>query len=132
MERKINCNVLTPEGKVYAGEVDFAVVPAFKGEMGFLYNHAPLIAQLGLGEVRLMKGQDAEFMVVEGGFVEIIDNKLCIFPLKVYKKSDLFKEDIQKEIKELQEQAKTFDYTKRFQIMEEIGRLKIKLKVASR
>jgi F-type H+-transporting ATPase subunit epsilon len=132
MERKINCNIQTPDGHVYKGDIDFAVVPAFKGGMGFLYNHAPLIAQLSTGEVRLLNGNDTEYLVVEGGFVEIINNELSIFPIKATKKSDLFKEDIEKEIKRLGELRKTVDFSEREKIMEEINKQKIKLKVANR
>jgi F-type H+-transporting ATPase subunit epsilon len=132
MERKINCNVLTPEGQVYKGEVDYAVVPAFLGSMGFLYNHAPLIAELTTGEVRLTNGNTTEYMVVEGGFVEIIKNELSIFPVKAYKKSELFKEDIEKDIKQLSELKKPVDFTERERLMKEISKLKLKLRVANR
>lgn len=136
MERRINCNVLTPDGHVYRGDVDYAVVPAFKGGMGFLYNHAPLIAELSVGEVRLLRGKDAEYMVVEGGFVEMYNNTLTIFPMKAYKKADLFKEDIEKDIKGLREKMRELerpvDFTVREKIMKEIDIQKIKLKTASR
>ncbi len=132
MERKINCNVFTPDGPVYKGEIDFAVVPALKGETGFLYNHAPLVAELGIGEVRLKKGQDADYLVVEGGFAEIYNNELSIFPVNAYKKADLFKTDIEKEIKRLTELKRPADYSEREKFKNEIERLKIKLKVANR
>jgi F-type H+-transporting ATPase subunit epsilon len=132
MERKINCNVLTPEGHVYQGDIDFAVVPAFLGSMGFLYNHAPLIAELTTGEVRLVKGNETEYMVVEGGFVEMNDNQLSIFPVKAFKKSDLFKEDIEKELKQLHDMKKPVDFAEREKITKEISKLKLKLKVANR
>ena len=132
MERRINCTVLTPEGQVYKGDIDFAVVPALKGGMGFLYNHAPLIAELTLGEVRLLNGNDTEYMAVEGGFVEIKENELSIFPSKVFKKSDLFKEDIEKEIKRLRELKEHADFVEKDKIMKDIYNLKIKLRVASR
>ncbi len=132
MERKINCNVLTPEGHIYQGDIEYAVVPALFGSMGFLYNHAPLIAELTTGEVRLINGNEAEYMVVEGGFVEINDNQLSIFPVKAYKKSDLFKEDIEKELKKLHDLKKPKDFGEREKIMKEISNLKLKLKVANR
>lgn len=121
---------------MYRGDVDYAVVPAFKGGMGFLYNHAPLIAELGIGEVRLLKGNNAEYMVVEGGFVEIYENALTIFPMKAYKKSELFKEDIEKEIdrlrKKMKEMERPVDFTEREKIVKEIDVQKIKLRTASR
>jgi F-type H+-transporting ATPase subunit epsilon len=136
MERRINCNVLTPDGQIFMGDVDYAVIPAFLGSMGFLYNHAPLIAELTTGEVRLVKGNETEYMVVEGGFVEINDNQLSIFPVKAYKKSELFREDIEKEIDRLtelrRELERPVDFTETEKIMKEIKKQKIKLKTANR
>ena len=131
-ERKIKCKVQTPEGHIFEGRVDFAVVPALYGSMGFLYNHAPLLAELTHGEVRLTDGNETEYMAVEGGFVEINSNELSIFPLKAYKKSALFKEDIDKELKQLKEVKKPADFAEREKLMKEIDKLKVKLKVASR
>jgi F-type H+-transporting ATPase subunit epsilon len=132
MERKINCNVFTPDGPVYKGEIELGIIPAIDGEMGFLYNHAPLITELGIGEVRLKTQQSAEYLVIEGGFAEICNNELSIFPVNAYKKVELFKEGIEKEIKRLKEMDKPADFNARFKIQKEIDNLKIKLKVANR
>jgi F-type H+-transporting ATPase subunit epsilon len=132
MERKINCKVFTPEGPVYTGQIDLGIVPAYDGEMGFLYNHSPLIAELGAGEVRLRNGQDTDYLVIEGGFIEIRQNELSIFPVKAYKKVELFKEGLEKEMKRLHELDKPADFNERAKIQKEIDNLKIKLKVANR
>jgi F-type H+-transporting ATPase subunit epsilon len=132
MERKIDCCVFTPDGQVYRGEIDLAVIPALKGEIGFLYNHAHLIAELDVGELRLRSGQDTDYLIVEGGFAEINGNELSICPVNAYRKEDLFKEDIEGEIKRLEKLIKPFDYLGREKIMGEIRKLNIKLKVANR
>lgn len=132
IERKIDCSVFTLEGQVYHGEVELAIIPAVKGEMGFLYNHAQLITELDIGEVRLRSGQNTDYLVVEGGFVEISQNELSICPVKAYTKEELFKEDIEDEIKRLEENKKTTDFAEREKITHEIRKLRIKLKVANR
>ena len=76
--KKIKCSILTPDRYLFEGEVAFAVVQAYNGEMGFLVDHAPLISELGLGEIRLQDGKTTEYFVIEGGVVEIRDNKLII------------------------------------------------------
>ena len=131
-ERKIKCRVQTPEGRIYEGKIDFASVPAFYGSMGFLCNHAPLLAELSHGEVRLTDGNETEYMAVEGGFVEINSNELSIFPVKAFKKSQLLREDIEKEITHLKDRKVAADFPEREKIMKEIDKLKIKLKVANR
>ena len=132
MIRKINCSILTPENILYEGEVGFAVVQAHNGEMGFLYNHAPLISELGVGEIRLRDEQLTQYLVVEGGIVEIRDNKMIILAENAYKKEDLNADEIEKKLKELREKEyKSFSEEKMLLQIEE-DKLKAHLKVARR
>lgn len=132
MERKVMCNVLTPTGEFFKGEVDFAVVPAFDGEMGFMYNHAPLIAELGYGEMRVYSGKDLEYLVIEGGFVEISDNELSIFAESAFTRKDLLPEEIEEELDKLTGFEKSLEYHERVKIEQRINKLKLRLKVASK
>jgi len=132
MERRINCRVFTPDGPVYSGDVELAVLPAFDGSIGFLYNHAPLIEELGAGEVRLTKGHDTDYLYIEGGFAEIFNNELSIFPLKASLKEDISEETVLKEMEDLKQHAKTPDHKERERIAGDIRKLKLKLKVAGR
>ncbi len=95
MSMKLQCTILTPDRILYEGDVHFAVVQAYDGEAGFLYNHAPLVSELGIGEVRLRTGELTEFFTVEGGFVEINDNKLVILAEDAYAMRSV-KDDIEK------------------------------------
>jgi F-type H+-transporting ATPase subunit epsilon len=95
---KIKCTILTPEKMIYEGDVDFAVVEAHDGARGFLYNHCPMISELGIGEVKLRSGESSEFMIIEGGLVEIKDNKMIVLAESAVKKSDLNKDEIQKQL----------------------------------
>ena len=132
MIRKINCSILTPEKILYEGDVGFAVVQAHNGEMGFLYNHAPLISELGVGEIRLRDEQLTQYLVVEGGIVEIRDNKMIILAENAYKKEDLNADEIEKKLKELREKEyKPFSEEKILLQVEE-DKLKAHLKVARR
>ncbi len=49
-------DIVTPEGALFSGEVDSIVVPGVNGSFEMLNNHAPIIAVLQKGDVRL-KGQ---------------------------------------------------------------------------
>ena len=53
MDNTIRCTIQTPDKKVYDNDVESINIPAFDGEMGFLYNHTPLIAELGIGAQHL-------------------------------------------------------------------------------
>jgi F-type H+-transporting ATPase subunit epsilon len=136
MSRKIYCTILTPERYLFEGEVDFAVVQAHDGERGFLLRHIPFITKLGSGEVRLMKGQSTEHLMLEGGLVEIIDNNLTILAEKGYLKQELDPETLQKELDEIMEIKKTKKVDaiteEGYTYLETERNLKIKLKVSQR
>ncbi len=134
MERVINCSILTPEKLIYEGDVGFAVVQAHDGEMGFLYGHSPLISKLGVGEVRLNNPKSVDYLLIEGGVVEIKNNKLIILAEKAYKKSDLSAADLDLKMKELDSKINEmapFSEDK-FILRLEKDKLKVKLKIATR
>jgi F-type H+-transporting ATPase subunit epsilon len=134
MERVINCSILTPERLIYEGEVGFAVVQAHDGEMGFLYGHSPLISKLGIGEIRLNNPKSVDYLVVEGGVVEIKNNKLIILAEKAFKKSDLSAAELDSKMKDLDSQMNEMPiYSEdKFILKLEKDRLKVRLKVARR
>ena len=134
MERVINCSILTPERLIYEGEVGFAVVQAHNGELGFLYGHSPLISKLGMGEIRLNNPKSVDYLIVEGGLVEIKNNKLIILAEKAFKKSDLTVADLTEKMKELDSKMNSLPpYSEEKVILRsEKDKLKVRLKVAKR
>jgi F-type H+-transporting ATPase subunit epsilon len=53
-----DCQIVTPEGPAFEGEVEMIVVPGAEGELGVLPRHAPLIAALNPGETRVRLAAD--------------------------------------------------------------------------
>jgi F-type H+-transporting ATPase subunit epsilon len=77
---KFACDIVTPEAKFYSGDVHFVVVPGTEGEMGFLYDHAPVVSTLADGVVRIQEeegGPHKEF-AIEGGYVQVDGKKVII------------------------------------------------------
>ncbi len=131
MAMKITCTVITPDRVLYQGDVDFAVVQAYDGERGFLYNHIPLVSQLGYGEVRLYTGDVIERLIVEGGIVEIRDNELIVLAEVAMRKKELSKDEIQNMLNDIMSREKPEDFGERELIALEVRKLKARLKVAS-
>jgi F-type H+-transporting ATPase subunit epsilon len=48
-----DCQIVTPEGPAFEGEAEMIVVPGVEGELGVLARHAPLIAMLKPGQIRV-------------------------------------------------------------------------------
>jgi F-type H+-transporting ATPase subunit epsilon len=67
----LKVSVISPEAVLFEGESDSVVAPAFDGEVGILTGHAPMMALLGRGVIRLGTGQRFN---VEGGFLQVADN----------------------------------------------------------
>jgi len=50
---ELDCEILTPEGRVFEGRAEMVMVPGADGELGVLPRHSPIIARLKVGEVRV-------------------------------------------------------------------------------
>jgi F-type H+-transporting ATPase subunit epsilon len=74
----LHVNVVTPDGKVYEGDVDLVSVKTVEGELGILPRHIPLVAPLTVGAVRLKKGSTVDLVAVSGGFVEVRPDQVTI------------------------------------------------------
>ena len=71
--------IITPEKKVYSGEVEAIKLPGAEGSFGILNNHAPLIATLKQGTVKITDAsKKVENFVINGGVVEVLHNKITV------------------------------------------------------
>ena len=70
--------IVTPERLAYSDTVDAVVLPGAEGEMGVLPHHAPLLATLGVGELRIRKGTEEESFAIVGGFVQVRPDKVVV------------------------------------------------------
>lgn len=76
---KLSVEIITGERVVYQqSDVDMVVAPGSEGTLGILPSHAPLVSLLSQGELRVKKGGGEESLVVFGGFIEIVDDKVII------------------------------------------------------
>ena len=71
--------ILTPDSKVYSGEVDAVKLPGADGSFGVLKNHAPIIATLKKGIVKITDTKKhIENFEINGGVVEVLSNKIIV------------------------------------------------------
>lgn len=74
----LQLEIVTPERLAYSDTVDSVVLPGSEGEMGVLPHHAPLLATLGIGELRIRKGGVEEAFAIVGGFVQVRPDKVVV------------------------------------------------------
>lgn len=70
--------IITPDKKVFAGEVESATFPGSKGSFQVLNNHAPLISTLGKGKITYVNKAGTHTQNVDGGVVEVLNNKISV------------------------------------------------------
>ncbi|CAN5520387.1 hypothetical protein BH24GEM3_BH24GEM3_13330 [soil metagenome] len=74
----LRVSVITPERTLFDGAADSVVAPTWDGELGILRGHAPLMAILGEGRLRIRRGEQTERFHVAGGFLQVIDNVVTV------------------------------------------------------
>ena len=72
--------IITPDTTLYLGDnVHLVQLPGIDGSFEVMDHHAPLISVLKKGEVKVVeKGGKPEFFSVNGGVIEVLDNKVLI------------------------------------------------------
>jgi len=71
--------IITPDQKVFTGDVKLVKVPGSKGSFEILKNHAPIISTLESGEIKIIDMQDKTvFYEISGGVIEVKQNNIII------------------------------------------------------
>ena len=81
MARTLLAEVVTPDGILYANEVEMVVATTEEGEIGILPLHAPLVTTLAPGEVRVKYGAGAgdwEWFAVSGGYLQVREDRVML------------------------------------------------------
>ena len=77
-DKTYQLDIVTPEKNVFSEKVDFAVFPGSEGELGILFNHAPLLSRLDPGEIRITRDKKTDCMAISGGFLEVRKNEVSV------------------------------------------------------
>ncbi len=71
--------IITPEKKIFEGEVNSVKFPGTTGEFEVLNNHAPIISTLTSGNIRVIDdSQKIENFSINGGVIEMQKNKIIV------------------------------------------------------
>ena len=82
--RDLHLEIVTPEQVVFDQPVGLVEVPGLKGRFTLLRNHAPIIAVLTTGTIRVVSKTGTEYaFACEGGYLECEDNKATILVGKI-------------------------------------------------
>jgi len=90
MAEKLFLEVVTPQKSVVSEEVEIVVAPGSEGEFGALKGHTTFLTSLKLGTLRY-KGADGKerYLFINGGFAEILPNKVTILAESAERRKDI-------------------------------------------
>lgn len=75
----MNLIVLTPEKEIYQGKITSVKVPGINGSFEILNNHAPIVAALGNGDVRIIDDKNEKIVFnIKRGFIEVLKNEVSL------------------------------------------------------
>jgi F-type H+-transporting ATPase subunit epsilon len=72
--------ILTPERKLFSGEVYGVQMPGISGSFEVLDKHAPLVSALKAGRLKVLRDKQSHstFFDIQSGFVEVLNNKVTV------------------------------------------------------
>ncbi|HSO77090.1 MAG TPA: ATP synthase F1 subunit epsilon [Bacteroidales bacterium] len=71
--------IVTPDSKIYSGEIRSVRVPGTKGSFQVLKDHAPIISTLDKGTVYISDDQGNEVRYeITGGVIEVKKNRIIL------------------------------------------------------
>lgn len=71
--------ILTPEKKIFSGDVYGIQLPGIDGMFEVLDRHAPLVSALKAGKMKILKDKNSSsFYNIQGGFVEVLNNQASV------------------------------------------------------
>jgi F-type H+-transporting ATPase subunit epsilon len=73
--------ILTPERKLFSGDVYGIQLPGISGSFEVLEKHAPMVSALGAGNVKVLNdkaGNNNTNYKISGGFMEVINNRVVV------------------------------------------------------
>lgn len=71
--------ILTPERKIFSGEVYGVQLPGISGLFEVLDKHAPMVSALKAGNLKVLRDKtSSSSYAIQGGFVEVLNNKTTV------------------------------------------------------
>ena len=71
--------ILTPERKIFSGDVYGVQLPGIEGLFEVLEKHAPLVSALKAGKLKILKDKTSTASyTIQSGFVEVLNNKATV------------------------------------------------------
>jgi F-type H+-transporting ATPase subunit epsilon len=126
----IQCNIVSPEGEIFSGEIEMLTADGGDGEIAITPRHAPLLTNLKPGPVKLvLEGGAEEVFFASGGFLEVQPGVITLLTDVAERADDIDAAEAERAMelaeRELKDQKSEMDYSlATAQLAEAAARLK--------
>lgn len=136
-EKTFDLSVVTPEGPVYEGEAQMLIVPGAAGEIGVLARHAPLVAMLQAGEIRVKAGGEWQSFAAGPGYFKVQQDRAIALVDDAVKAEEIDVEQARREAEEARARLERIDSgedkdSDRWQMEQRLRHAENKIAVAGR
>ncbi len=98
--RKFDVSVVTPEGPAFEGEAVMLIVPGAAGEIGVLARHAPLVAMLRAGEIRIRTSGEWQTFAAGPGYFKVQRDRAIVLVDEAVRAEDIDVDQARREMEE--------------------------------
>ena len=135
--KTFDLSVVTPEGPVYEGEAQMLIVPGAAGEIGVLARHAPLVAMLQAGEIRVRAGGEWQSFAAGPGYFKVQQDRAIALVDDAVKAEEIDVEQARREAEEARARLERIDSgedkdSDRWQVEQRLRHAENKIAVAGR
>lgn len=109
----INLEIVSPDRKVYSGEVKSVSAPGIEGGFQVLSNHAPYVTTLGIGKVKIESTDGSELIyAISGGIFEVSKNKATILAESIESQEEIDADKVKAALSRAEELLKDQEISK--------------------
>lgn len=133
-DKLLYLEIVTPSRIIFSGYVKSVTVPGELGSFQILYNHAPIISNLSIGELKVVNDkEEKEYYAANGGFVMVMKNRVTVISGSIQKAQEIdinkAKDELIKTKNELEAKRKSGNVE---ELEKKIAQLKNQIKVSER
>jgi F-type H+-transporting ATPase subunit epsilon len=99
-QRTFDLSLVTPEGAAFEGEAEMLIVPGAAGEIGVLARHAPLVAMLKAGEIRVKAGGEWQAFAAGPGYFKVQQDRALVLVDDAVRAEEIDIEEARREAEE--------------------------------
>ncbi len=133
MAETLQLEIVTPERLVEKDTVQEVQVPGKNGYLGILPGHAPLISELGVGEITYKADGMPYYIAVAWGFVEVLPDKVTILAETAERAEDIDVERARKSKQRAEERLRSASAEVDYQrALNALDRANVRLDVAQK